>query len=128
MSDLLRLKQLMAAAHPDRGGTSAAFIKAHRRWVRAKQQAKIQGNAEGVVAAFVVKALKHRRRLERSQLDALARMKCGCPDSQTWTMAQWQRAARIWRRLRLADSSLRAGNSFEIRLDAIACGLKPMRA
>jgi hypothetical protein len=33
---LLRLKQAMADAHPDRGGTSEAFIAARKRYLKAK--------------------------------------------------------------------------------------------
>jgi hypothetical protein len=35
--DLAALKQAMADAHPDRGGTDAAFIEARERYVEAKQ-------------------------------------------------------------------------------------------
>jgi hypothetical protein len=36
--DVARLKAEMVAAHPDRGGTSAAFIEARRRYVDARRQ------------------------------------------------------------------------------------------
>jgi hypothetical protein len=35
--DLAELKAVMAAAHPDRGGTSEAFIAARRRFVAARR-------------------------------------------------------------------------------------------
>jgi hypothetical protein len=35
--DLAALKAAMIAAHPDKGGTSAAFIEAQRRYVAAKR-------------------------------------------------------------------------------------------
>ena len=35
--DLAALKAAMAAAHPDKGGTAAAFIEAQRRYVTAKR-------------------------------------------------------------------------------------------
>ena len=38
-SRLRELKAEMAAAHPDRGGTSEAFIKARQRYLRAKRTA-----------------------------------------------------------------------------------------
>jgi hypothetical protein len=34
-----RLRAEMAAAHPDRGGTSRAFVEAHRRYLAAKGRA-----------------------------------------------------------------------------------------
>jgi hypothetical protein len=37
--DLLALKMQMAAAHPDRGGTSADFIAARKRYMAAKRKA-----------------------------------------------------------------------------------------
>jgi hypothetical protein len=36
--DLAQLKAEMAASHPDRGGTSAAFIAARQRYVAARRQ------------------------------------------------------------------------------------------
>src|SRR6266446_2410924 len=41
-SRLRRLKAEMAAAHPDRGGTSEAFIKARQRYVDAKRIAGVR--------------------------------------------------------------------------------------
>jgi hypothetical protein len=38
--DLARLKAEMAAAHPDKGGTSAAFIEARQRYVAARRYAR----------------------------------------------------------------------------------------
>jgi hypothetical protein len=35
---LLNLKMEMAAAHPDRGGSSVGFIEAYKRYVKAKKQ------------------------------------------------------------------------------------------
>ena len=35
--DLAALKAAMVAAHPDKGGTAAAFIEAQRRYVAAKR-------------------------------------------------------------------------------------------
>jgi hypothetical protein len=35
--DLQKLKAEMAAAHPDRGGTSAAFIEARKRYIEARR-------------------------------------------------------------------------------------------
>ena len=37
---LLRLKAEMAAAHPDKGGTSAAFIAARKAYVEARRRAR----------------------------------------------------------------------------------------
>jgi hypothetical protein len=39
--DIARLKAEMAAAHPDRGGTSAAFIEARRRYVEARRHMRM---------------------------------------------------------------------------------------
>jgi hypothetical protein len=36
--DLAKLKQEMANAHPDRGGTSAAFLKAHQQYFNARRK------------------------------------------------------------------------------------------
>jgi hypothetical protein len=46
---LRRLKLEMANAHPDRGGTSEAFIAAHKRYLRAKAAREITrgGSREG---------------------------------------------------------------------------------
>jgi hypothetical protein len=38
-AELGRLREAMVAAHPDRGGTSAAFIKARRIYVAAREGA-----------------------------------------------------------------------------------------
>jgi hypothetical protein len=38
-AELGRLREAMVAAHPDRGGTSAAFIKARRIYVAARKGA-----------------------------------------------------------------------------------------
>jgi hypothetical protein len=38
--DIHQLKAEMAAAHPDRGGTSAAFIEARARYIAARRQAR----------------------------------------------------------------------------------------
>ena len=38
--DLDTLKAAMAATHPDRGGTSAAFIEARQRYVTARRQVR----------------------------------------------------------------------------------------
>lgn len=38
-AELSRLKAEMADAHPDRGGTTDAFIAAHERYVRARRAA-----------------------------------------------------------------------------------------
>src|ERR1700730_827176 len=38
--DLSQLKAEMAAAHPDKDGSSAAFIKARERYEQAKRQAR----------------------------------------------------------------------------------------
>jgi hypothetical protein len=40
--DLPKLKAAMAAAHPDRGGSNAAFIEARRAYVEAKRNARSQ--------------------------------------------------------------------------------------
>jgi hypothetical protein len=40
--DLAQLKAEMAAAHPDRGGSNAAFIKARARYVAARRQLRSQ--------------------------------------------------------------------------------------
>jgi hypothetical protein len=37
-NDLRDLKQATADAHPDRGGSSAAFIEARRRYLKAKEE------------------------------------------------------------------------------------------
>jgi hypothetical protein len=42
--DLHKLKAEMAAAHPDRGGSSAAFIEARSRYVAARRAARMAGN------------------------------------------------------------------------------------
>lgn len=42
MSKLLTLKQRMAAAHPDRGGTCEAFVEAHRRYIQARNEAELE--------------------------------------------------------------------------------------
>ncbi|MFJ9376832.1 hypothetical protein [Streptomyces sp. NPDC101455] len=39
-AELKRLKQAMADAHPDRGGTDEAFIRARERYVNARDRAK----------------------------------------------------------------------------------------
>jgi hypothetical protein len=36
--DLLQIKKAMADAHPDRGGSSAAFIAARNRYVEARRR------------------------------------------------------------------------------------------
>jgi hypothetical protein len=41
--DIRHLKAAMAAAHPDRGGSSAAFIEARSRYVAARRAARIAG-------------------------------------------------------------------------------------
>jgi|GEM_PF-4383793 hypothetical protein len=41
-SRLRQLKAEMAAAHPDRGGTSEAFIKARQRYLGAKRLAGVR--------------------------------------------------------------------------------------
>ena len=41
--DLTHLKAEMAAAHPDRGGSNAAFIEARRRYVAARRRARSAG-------------------------------------------------------------------------------------
>jgi hypothetical protein len=38
--DLLQLKAEMAAAHPDRGGSNAAFIEARKRYLEARRRAE----------------------------------------------------------------------------------------
>ena len=40
--DLAELKAAMAAAHPDRGGSNAAFIEARRRYVEARARARVE--------------------------------------------------------------------------------------
>jgi hypothetical protein len=40
IEDIAKLKQAMAAAHPDRGGSSAAFIEARARYVDARRRAR----------------------------------------------------------------------------------------
>ena len=42
LPDLHRLKAQMAAAHPDRGGSNAAFIAARARYVAARRQSRVQ--------------------------------------------------------------------------------------
>src|SRR5262249_33067 len=39
--DLAQLKKMMAAAHPDKGGSSAAFIEARQRYVAARRRASV---------------------------------------------------------------------------------------
>ena len=39
-AELKRLKEKMADAHPDRGGSSAAFIAARQRYVDARRRAR----------------------------------------------------------------------------------------
>src|SRR5262249_20248908 len=43
--DLARLKAEMAAAHPDKGGSSAAFIEARQRYVAAKRHMRSEQRA-----------------------------------------------------------------------------------
>jgi hypothetical protein len=41
MPDLAKLKAAMAAAHPDRGGSNAAFIEARKRYIEARRRARV---------------------------------------------------------------------------------------
>ena len=43
--DLARLKAEMAAAHPDKGGSSAAFIEARQRYVAARRHMRMRSEA-----------------------------------------------------------------------------------
>jgi hypothetical protein len=43
ITDLRQLKAAMAAAHPDKGGSSAAFIEARTRYVEARRRVRFAG-------------------------------------------------------------------------------------
>jgi hypothetical protein len=122
---LRHLKQAMVAAHPDKGGTSEAFIEARKRYVDAKQMreglrkqrrsvdplwekywAKVRDDGK----AFVEKALRHRDCLTRSQIQDIEWR------AQSYFLPTTAQYVTIWGRLK-TKANVQPETDYERSLD-----------